>query len=478
MKKILENQYVVSAIYALMALMVVIPIIGSLLKSGIDCDATYYICEGERITEGYVPYVDMALGYSPLWFYIEAEYKILFHIPNGVYWPYLILFYIFQIVGAYFLYRLIRSLDIKKTYAIFAAWLYVFMSHWLQGNAMLLEVPTMTFGTLACWLVVEFKDRNFWHYIWIGCVAACSFMVKQYGLGTFVLCLYLMLFVSKSNWKPVFAFVVGYSLPFMLCLGIWGNSFIHSVFLNGYGTMNAAEAGYDVSLGSKVMNVFDELNYFCYMICPIVYFGWLFAVRAYRQGRLPQLIFAYCGIFGYSLSFYFTGGQLHYFQNLLPFAILLIVELLHITKGTKWRYELYVLIAWVMLVSTYKTFYNRVYKQYIKGNERTEQIQLARSVSEYVKDGETMFIIHGGLYYLYFTADILPPNIGSIGYSFGPMGLNERAAMQQIDEADWVIRFSADYDFESFFTDSLKHHLEQYPAICICDSAILLHKMQ
>ena len=477
-KRIIENKYAINAINALIALVIMIPIIGSLLKSGIDCDATYYICEGERITEGYVPYVDMALGYSPLWFYIEAGYKMLFHIPNGVYWPYLILFYIFQIAGAYFLYRLIRSLDIKKTYAIFAAWLYVFMSHWLQGNAMLLEVPTMTLGTLACWLVVEFKDRNFWHYIWIGCVAACSFMMKQYGLGTFVLCLYLMLFVSKCDWKQFAAFVIGYSLPFILCLGIWGGAFIQWVFLNGYGTKNAADAGYDVSLARKILNIFDDLNYFCYMICPIVYFGWMFAVRAYRQGRLAQLIFAYCGILGYALSFYFTGGQLHYYQNLLPFAILLIVELLYITEGTKWRYGLYVMIAWVMLVSAYKTYYNRVYKQYIKGNVRTEQLQLARTISEYVKEDETIFIIHGGLYHLYFTANILPPNIGTIGYSFGPMGLNEHTAYEQIMHADWVLRYSRDYDFENFFTDPMKRYVDSYPTICLKDSAVLLHKMK
>lgn len=476
-ESLLKKTHLKNALYVLMGLFVAIPIIGSILKSGVDCDSAYYICMGERIVEGYVPYSELCVSYTPLWFYIEAVYKVLFNIPNGIYWPYLILFYAFQIAGAYFLYRLICRLEIKKSVALFAAWLYLLMSHWLHGNSVLLEVPSMTFCILACWLVVEYKDKSYLNYLWIGCLAACSFLTKQYGLGTLALCLYLILFISKCNRRSLLSFIIGYILPIILCLIIWGDSFISHVLQNGYGTQAAVDAGYEVTLVSKFSSIVGNVNYFCYMVCPIVYLGWMFAILAYRQKRLAHLIFAYCGILGYSAIFIFSGGQLHYYQNLLPFAILLIAELLHITTDSKFKYLLYILVGWIILVSTYKTYYNRVYKQYIKGKERVEQQRMARTISQYVKEDETMFIVHGGLYYLYFTADILPPNIETIGYNFGPMGLNEELACKQIEEADWVIRFSEDYDFESFFTDSLKHELEHYPAISLGDSAILLHKM-
>ena len=336
----------------------------------------------------------------------------------------------------------------------------------------------MTFCILACWLVLEFKDKGWWHYIWIGCLATCSFLVKQYGLGTFALCLYLMLFISKCNWKQFLAFIVGYMIPICLCLLIWKDAFVHSILMNGYGTQTAVDAGYDTSLSQKMQSILSALNYFCYMVCPVVYVGWLFAPLAYCKKRLAQLIFAYCGILGYSLVFYFSGGGLHYFQNLLPFAVLLIAELLHITKDTNWKYSVYVMVVWVVLVSGYKTYYNRVHKQYVKGTQRIDQQELSRDIRQYVKDDETIFIVHGGLYHLYFTADMLPPNMNTIGYSFGPLGLNEHTAMEQIQAADWVIRFSRDYEFERFFTDSLKHELEKYPVICLRDSAILLHKMR
>ena len=129
------------------------------------------------------------------------------------------------------------------------------------------------------------------------------------------------------------------------------------------------------------------------------------------------------------------------------------------------------------MVSTYKTYHNRVYKQYVKGTQRAEQLLLAQDVSPYIRSGEKLFVVHGGLYHLYFTSNLLPPNMETNGYSFGPLGLNERTAAEQINSADYVIRFSKDYPYESYFTDSLKHELEKYPAISLRDSAILLHKM-
>lgn len=471
-----QKRWVLYVIYTIMALVVAIPIIGSILKSGVFCDSAYYICMGERISEGYVPYVDLALGYPPLWFYIEAGYKMLFHIPNGVYWPYLILFHAFQIAGAYFLCRLICCLDVKKSYAIFASWLYLMMSHWLQGNFVLIEVPSITFCLLACWLVLEYKDQSYWHYIWIGGLAACSFLVKQYGLGTFALCLFLMLFNAKCGWKEFVMFFAGYLIPIILCLVIWGDSFINHVLLNGYGTQAAADAGYEITFAAKISTVLERLNYFCYMVCPALYVGWMFAPLAYKQNRLANLIFAYCGILGFSLCFYFSIG-IHYYQYIIPFAIILMVELLHLTKDVKWRYFVYVMVGWIVLVTFYKTYHNRVYRQYIIGGERAYIYKLANIVSQHVKENETLFVVHGGLYSLYFTADILPPNLGTIGYSFGQMGLNEHTTAEQINSADWVVRYSQDFSYDSYFTDSLKHILESYPAIPIQDSTILLHKM-
>ena len=455
-----------------------LPIILSMFKSGVDCDSAYYICMAERITEGYVPYHDLRLGYTPIWFYIEAAIKTIFNIPNGLYWPYLLLFYIFDIATAYFLYRFLRCIKTSKTISYFGSGLFLLITHWLNGNCVLLEIPFLFWGMLACWLILEWKDKTCWHYILIGFICSCSFLSKQFGLGFLVLGMYAIIFMAKRDYKTIFTYMGGYILPILICYLIFGQEFLDSViFKNGYGTTAAIDAGYDVSLAAKLTKYFGGLEFYFIYICPIVVASLLFLYNAWKQKRLANMIFAYCGILGFALQFYFAVG-LHYMIPLVPFGVIATTEILSI-KTNKWlRYIKYVAIIILICFALYKTYYNRVYKLYIKRDIRTEQLVFTNKIQQYVSNEDILYVIHGGLYYLYFTANVLPPNVSTIGYSFGPMGLNTEKCVKQIKSADYVIRYSADYDFESYFTDSIKHMLEEYPVIAqFQDSTILLHKI-
>ena len=271
-------------------------------------------------------------------------------------------------------------------------------------------------------------------------------------------------------------FMVGYLLPLAACLLIWKGTFIDIIF-SGYGTQSAAEAGRDVSIRAFVNHYFSFLIYVCTMILPMTLLGILSIKRAKEQGHIWTLLFAYCGVLGFSLQFFIVAG-LHYVLYLVPFACLILTEILTI-QDAKWlQYVKYALVLWLILLTTYKVYYNRVYKLYYKSAHfRTEQYQLATTLQDYVTPDQTLYIIHGGLYSLTLTMPNLPPNLDRYGYAFGPLGINEEGRRQQIESADWVIRYSADYEYESSFTDDLKHLLEQYEAIPLKDSTILLHNM-
>ena len=94
LREIIISSTIKNIVVVLWGIVCLTPILLSLLKSGVDCDSAYYICMAERIVDGYIPYVDLSTGYTPLWFYIEAALKVVFQIPDGLYWPYLLLFYV------------------------------------------------------------------------------------------------------------------------------------------------------------------------------------------------------------------------------------------------------------------------------------------------------------------------------------------------------------------------------------------------
>lgn len=474
----LNNPIIKVLLIVIWGIICIIPIILSLFKSGVDCDSAYYICIAERIVEGYVPYYDLRLGYTPIWFYIEAAIKILFNIPNGLYWPYLLLFYIFDILTAYFLYRFLCCIKTSRVISYFGSGLFLLITHWLNGNCVLLEVPFLFWGMLACWLILEWKDKTCWHYILIGCICAFSFLSKQFGLGFLVLGIYAIIFMAQRNFRTVLVYFIGYILPIVLCYLLFGSEFLVSIIKNGYGTEAAIDAGYDISYVTKIKQYFSGVEFYLTYVCPIVLPSLLFIYNLWKQHRLSNIVFAYCGILGFALQFYFSCGE-HYMIPLVPFGIITVTEILSI-KTNRWlQYVKNITVVLLICLALYKTYYNRVYKLYIKRDIRLEQQLFTKEIQNYVSHDNVLYVVHGGLYYLYFTADILPPNIGTIGYSFGPMGLNTEQCLQQIESANYVIRYSKDYPYESYFTDSVKSILETYPLITqFGDSTILLHKIR
>lgn len=454
----------------ILGVIVIIPIIGSILKSGVDCDSAYYICIAERISEGYVLYSDLHAGYTPIWFYIMTAFKMIFNIPNGLYWPYLCLLFAFEILTAISLYKMMRRWEVKHIVAYGCACLFLLTTHWLFGNAVLLEFPFMFWGLLSCWLIFEWRGKANWWYIFVGLFSCLSFLSKQYGAGFLILDLFALFFMAKRSWKAAECYLTGYIIPIIACLIIWGDNFISCVF-NGYGTASAVEAGYDVSLWAKLSNMCWAFRFYLIMVCPFTAVSILFLPSAYKQGRLLNFVFAYCGIFGFLLQFYFSYSE-HYFLPLVPFGIILIAETLTLKNGKYLTYLKYIALLFTIALVLYKTYYNRVYKRYIMDNERGAQENMTKIVLSKINRNGRIFIPHGGLFYIYFTANVLPPNMSTIGYSFGPMGLNIKDCVKQVNDADYVLHFTKELmlelyggdDYEYYYSDSIQQYVDQFPS--------------
>lgn len=454
-----------------------IPIIGSLVNGAIDCDSAYYLLMVERIAEGYVPYKSLALGYTPLWFYIMAGIKFIFHIPYGAYEIYLFIHYLFVVGVSFFLYKIARINQVSSHLSVIGAGLFILMSHWMQGNIILLEIPSVFWGLMSAYYIFKWKDSDSYKFIFIGIMAVSSFLTKQFGLGFFVLDIFLLLVYTKCKYSKVVLFFIGYFLPLLLCWLIWKEAFVSLIF-SDYGTVSAKQAGWDVSSISKLSQILDNLWFFIRRVVPFLLLIPIVIIYIIRR-RLPSgimILWCILGILGFALQFYFVQGGLHYMLYMLPFAVLYIVFVLSLPMNKVQKTISWSLLLIVFCFSTYSTYRNRVFKQYVNSDQKKGQVLLAEQVKQNLLKGETLWIVHGGLYTVYYLANVLPPNIPSIGYSFGPLGINEEEASSQIDAADCILRFSADYPYESFFTERLKKQVEMIPCIVLQDSVVLLHK--
>ena len=295
----------------------IIPIVGSLLNVILHVDEPILLVEMERIAEGYMPYVDMHLNYPPLWFYMMVGIKQLLHIPYGNYVVYHIIHYGFVVANAGLLVALCRKIGFSNLVSWTCAWLFLIASHWMSGNAVLFEMPSLFFGLLGLYLAQLQKPRVY-VYVIIGVVTSCSFLIKQFGAGFFILVLLVILLFENHNWKNIVAYCVGYAIPIGICLLIWRETFISSVFLNGYGTTNTVD---DTSMTlftwANVLWILKQIGWFivrCFPILlaiPILFFHKLDK----EQGKF--FLIAIFGILGFSLQFLFVHwervGLLHYF---------------------------------------------------------------------------------------------------------------------------------------------------------------------
>lgn len=443
----------------------------------IDCDSVFYISMVERVAEGKKLYVDVSMAYTPLWVYIAAGLKTLLHIPSGCYLYYQLLHLCF-LTGVAALTGLIGcAMGAKKEVALFGSWFVIMASMLVNGHSILLEIPSLFFGLMSLWLILREGETPLWYYLPIGMLSACAFLAKQYGFGFIALDLLAMILLRRRGWRESVLFLIGYAIPIAICLCYWGEAFLNATLMNGYGTTNAAEAGWDTSLRHKLMQIVNCLLHYNYWICPMLVGGLFYLRDAHRQKRGGEMLLAYCGLLGFGLQFYFSAYD-HYMLYLVPFGAMLTMIVLTLNP-VRFRYFRMVLLAWMIVVPIGYHFGQTCYREMI-GQEklRSKQYAIAEQVRTYIPHGETVWVGHYGLFFLYLTNELLPPNLSTIGYSFGAMGLNEQRAFEQSKNAQWVVRNHPVSEHEPFYTDSLLQYLNEHETIYLNDSSVVVHNMQ
>ena len=484
MKAFFENKFVKWTLGVLGVLSVLVLIIGSFFNN-MDVDSAIILVEMERIAEGYIPYKTIHLNYPPLWFYINVILKWLFHVPYGCYPFYLAVHWLYAIGCASCLYYISRKWGANTYVSAFVAWLFFIVSHWPQGNVILFEIPSIFWGLLAISLFLKWKDSNPAWQIIVGAIACCSFLTKQFGAGFLMLVLWLIITSTTENkWKQMGYYLLGYCLPLLVCLACWGTDIYRSILFNGYGTdVMDAYWGENISLETKLLRLWSNLMSFANRIAPVIYIALVLIPLLFKQSKWRETLLCLFGITGFLLQFFFVHGGPHYFLYMIPFALLLIPILLSLDLNKYLRGIVWIFIGITTFLGIYSAYHNRVWKRYMHSGrqEYLSQWKFGKQVADIVQEGETIFIPHSGLCYVYYTANLYPSCMAEIGYGVGPMELTIETAKKWTYSTDYVLHFTRKMmfdlyhgkDHEYFYNDSIQQYVDQFPSDTLAPSIVL-----
>ena len=487
MKKVFENKYLLWIVGALGILSILVLIIGSFFNR-IDVDSAIILVEMERIAEGYIPYKTMHLNYPPLWFYVNVALKWLFHIPYGCYPFYLVVHWLYAIGCAISLFYISKRFGANKIISAFVAWIFFIVTHWPQGNTILFEIPSIFWGLLSISLFLKWRDSHPALQIIVGILAACSFLTKQFGAGFLLLVLWLIITSrSSSKWKQVGYYLLGYSLPLFFCLTCWGTDIYQSILFNGYGTdMMDAYWGRETTLTSKIARLLGNLVHVVNRITPVVYVAIILLPIIFKQNKWREALVCLFGIGGFSLQYFFVHGGHHYSLYMIPFALLLIPIILTLNVNKYVRGAIWAVIGMTVALGIYSAFYNRVWKIYLHNGKKQYDGQwvMGKKVTDIVQDEETVFIPHGGICYIYYTANLYPSScMAEIGYGVGPMEVNIETAAKWVSNTDYVLHFTDEMmynlyqgnDWEYFYNDSIQQYVDQFHSDTLAKDIVLHH---
>ena len=451
-------------LFVFLILICIIPDVLAVFYAPIYFDSGYYLSIVERINDGFIPYKDFTLAYTPFVFYFFYFLKSIFSI--GIcYEFYLTIHFVIQILCAFLVYKTGKLIIKRNDFSFYAAILFLLTSHWNDGNAVLLETPSLLWGLLALWLSIKYSGKLI-VFVAVGCCIALSFLSKQYGI-VFLGLITFLLFFNETKWKQITLLYLGFLLPILFCVIVWKSDFLQTV---------SGTYGFKITFLSHLNKVFEATKQFFSRIFPVLMIGLLlipFILRNADKLKIRNYSVLLLGIIGFFLQFYFWYSP-HYFLYIIPFASILTFLILSDIKRYKWIYTFFLILT--IGYSLYSVYFNRVGKVYIMHkNVKQSQYDTAKAILSKVDNSGTLYISSIDLMPEYYLTNMIPPNLKIIGYSFGP-ALNLKTHLLQLESADFVIISVDQRDFDYYESRESLDFFKTRKAIRISSSSFLYKK--
>ena len=400
-------------------------------RSYVNADAGYYLGVAELIHQGYVPYRDFSLGYTPLLFYaLQIPRMLMGSYPD--YSGYMLFLYFIVFADAVLMALIARETTKNYKLAWLSGLLFLVMYYYFEGAYFLLEAFSVCFGLASVYTLLKGNGR-FWCMFLAGAFSAFAFLAKQYGL-LFAGVVGVVSLLSDHLWKKrlwscisaILGFCAVIAVFFLLFFisGLKPDELIEELSGSGYGGQ---------SIKMYVQGVIRSVRLFPFLLfVPCLFFDKEKKELALIMGCLIGLLIA-------SLQFYFNVFS-HYYIYMIPFVLVLAVFLWKRINQKKLS-RIWSLLCFGFMFVSVAIPMQEVYKSsktLIKHNLRESQIQTADQIRQIVTtyDCKSALCYWNTIQY-YGLCPLKPSMMKEYGFSFGYD--TEETYVERLEDADCFI---------------------------------------
>jgi hypothetical protein len=403
--------------------------ISSIARNSIGVDASYFLRMSECIRNGFIPSIDLRVGYTPMVFYTILPLSLFENTPFPIYLTFM---YFVQAVCAFIIYKINCTYTSNKNISLLGALTYLLLAFKLEGNNFTLEPFVNLWGLASLFILLKRKTSIF--LLHAGFFIFLSFWSKQFGVFYFFINVLVLFsqndFKIGGTLKQSTVLIVGFAFGFL---------FFNICFFFYYGSIYKINDAFNsTTYGERSVSQFlsGVKNYFFISFYLILLFVPVIFKKVFSQNK-SILIFILAALL-FSIQLILNQFS-HYYILIIPFLIFIGVIMIETYIASRTKTVLtFILLSFFVCEAFLKPRISSYAVTSLINSATDSDLASSYKINKLIPENSKVYLAENPERKFYFLCHFNAAVPKKYGFSFGNF-IHRNAFMEILNESEYFI---------------------------------------